>query len=370
MTIERHNDWDSYEQLHVFIEQLEVAERLLRSRSHSRWRAAVILLDHVADSLMYRLCIDDFANQEFLEMVIPPAVPREKRDKILFRFTEKLTYMRTKKAISTQDATVMGIGHKIRNFAYHRNYHNPETIGMVGRILYKTICAALPRLFKGSRESYSSRTDGQTWARRFGVTPSFFNLDEVLLAIGTQLSDRIKLTLPMAAKVFKTDLSARYSGMQSTLKHWLRLRTDRRLNEMLKHYEFADVRKEELFSLLQPVKDARHALHDLYKGSPPEEWEKLIALKDPKRDVSRRMVEEEKNFKNKQHALFMNYRQTITARALRGLGREIRGISNQTTFADLLLRYDSLERLLTQAESYVSRAEADLDVAIDIARGK
>ena len=69
------NDWDSFEELHVIVEQLELCQGLLRSRSHSKARAAVILLDHVADVLMYRVCNDDFEFQAFQEMISPPECP-------------------------------------------------------------------------------------------------------------------------------------------------------------------------------------------------------------------------------------------------------------------------------------------------------
>ena len=148
------NDWDSFEELHVAVEQLELCQRLLRTRSHSKARAAVILLDHVADALMYRICSYDFGHEEFLEMVIPPAVPKEKREKILYRFEEKLSYTaQIKKLISGDESTVLTIAHRVRNFAYHRNYHNPSTIGIVGRILFKTVCGILPNFCASSSSS-------------------------------------------------------------------------------------------------------------------------------------------------------------------------------------------------------------------------
>jgi hypothetical protein len=43
------SDWDSFEELHIVVEQLELSQRLLRSRSDTKARAGVILIDHVAD---------------------------------------------------------------------------------------------------------------------------------------------------------------------------------------------------------------------------------------------------------------------------------------------------------------------------------
>jgi len=365
------NDWDSFEELHVVVEQVEICQRLLRSRSHSKARAAVILLDHVADALMYRACSHDFEHQEFLEMVIPPELSQEKREKILYRFDGKVSYIaQTKKLFSAEESTVLMIGHRVRNFAYHRNYHNPATIGVVGRILYKTVCAILPSLLQQGQQSYSSRMSQQTWTRRYGVSPSFFNFDEVSRMVASRLAQGLKLTLSGAATAMRSDLSARYRGMQRTLKRWLSLKTDRRLNEMLKDYEFADVHKEDLLRLLGPLKKARYVVHDLHKGLPPEEWMKIPIAPEKRREIRRGMIVEERTFKNKRRRLFKNFRQTVTANSLRSLGKEISSLPRATSLGELLSKYDSIERRLTQAESYVSRAESDLDFAIDLARGK
>jgi hypothetical protein len=153
------NDWDSFEELHITVEYLELSQQLLRSRSHSKARAAVILLDHVADVLMYRICTHDFERQAMIEKVIPPDVPEEKRAEILFRFEKKVSYLsQTKRIISGADATVLLIGHRVRNFAYHRDYHNPNTISVVGRILYKTLCEMVPLLAEHGQQTFGSET--------------------------------------------------------------------------------------------------------------------------------------------------------------------------------------------------------------------
>src|SRR5690348_5080225 len=101
------SDRDSFEELQVVVEQLELSQQLLRSRSANKARAAVILIDHVADVLMYRLCMDDFQRIETMEMVIPPEINAKKRNEILFYFDEKVTYLvQKKKLISPENETV------------------------------------------------------------------------------------------------------------------------------------------------------------------------------------------------------------------------------------------------------------------------
>ena len=198
------NDRDSFEELHVVVEQLELCQGLLRSRSHSKARAAVILLDHVADVLMYRVCNDDFERQAFLEMIIPSAVPAKKRAEILFRFDAKVSYLSQKKGLmSGESASVLLISHRVRNFAYHRDYYNPHTISVVGRILYKTVCEILPILAQEGQLSYSSNAKEQAWTKRYGVAATLFNFPKALQHISDYLGQRIKITLPARPGPYK-----------------------------------------------------------------------------------------------------------------------------------------------------------------------
>jgi hypothetical protein len=365
------NDWDSFEELHIIVEQFELCQGLLRSRSHSKARAAVILLDHVADVLMYRVCNDDFEFQAFQEMISPPAVPAKKRAEILFRFDAKVSYLSQKKRLmSDENASVLLISHRIRNFAYHRDYHNPKTISVIGRILYKTVCEILPILAKRGQVSYSSNTKEQAWTKRYGVTAELFKFPEALQHISDYLGQRIKITPYSAARSIRADLFVRYKRMRRTMDHSLGLKKDKALNDMLKHYEFADVHSEELEKFRQPVKNARYMVYELHKELPPEEWPRLVVRPEKRREIRRAMIVAERAFKAQYRKAFRDFRQTITAESLRSMSRKIRGLSAAPSLNYLLSQYDFLERQLTRVEAYVDRAEGDFDFAIDLARGK
>jgi hypothetical protein len=364
-------EWDSFEELHVAVEQLELCQRMLRSRSHSRARAAVILLDHVADALMCRICVEEFGMQEFMEKVVPAALPQKRRARVLFSFDEKASYLSAKKRLfSSDEAAVLTVAHRIRNFAYHRNYHNPVTISVVGRILYNTTCAIFPALFQRGTQTYSSRTFEQSWTKRYGVTASMANFEDSLKSIAAQLSQQVPISVARAARAMRSDLSARYRSMQRTLRHWLALKSDKRLDEMLKHYEFADVQQVELSELMTPLKLARYAVHELHKDLPPEEWMKVEISPAKRRELRRGMLVAEREFKSDRRRLFRSFRQRVTAKSLRAMQREIQALPSAPSLGKLLCRYDSIERRLTQGETYVSQAEGDLDFAIDVARGK
>lgn len=228
---------------------------------------------------MYRVCNDDFEFQAFQEMISPPAVAAKKRAEILFHFDAKVSYLSQKRRLmSNEKASVLLISHHIRNFAYHRDYHNPKTISVVGRILYKTVCEILPILARRGHISYSSNTKEQAWTKRYGVTAELFKFPEALQQISDYLGQRIKITPSSAARTIRADLFVRYKRMRRTMIHWLGLKKDKALNNMLKHYEFADAHSEELQRLRQPVKDARYMVYELHKGLLPGNGQNLLFL--------------------------------------------------------------------------------------------
>jgi hypothetical protein len=353
------------------VEHLELSQQLLRSRSHSKARAAVILLDHVADVLMYRICTHDFERQAMIEKVIPPDIPGEKRAEILFRFEKKVPYLsQRKRLISSADAAVLLIGHRIRNFAYHRDYHNPNTISVVGRILYKTLCEMLPLLAEHGQQTFGFEREKLVWTELYGITAGFHNYPKVLQCISTALAKRIKIDLPNAACMLKTDLLSRYKRVRETLDHWFSFKSNKELDAMLKHCEFEDACADELEKFLQPLKDARYLVYDLHKDLPLKQWPKIDVPAEKRREVRRALILAERKFKTSRRSAFRDFRQTVTAQSLHVLNRNISQLTSTQSLPQLLLRYEPLERDLTRIESYVAHAEAAVEFAAEVARGK
>jgi hypothetical protein len=111
-------------------------------------------------------------------------------------------------------------------------------------------------------------------------------------------------------------------------------------------------------------------VYELHKGLPPEECLKLPVRPEKRREIRHAMIVAEKAFEAQHRKAFRDFRQTITAESLHSMSRKIRGLSAAPSLNYLLSQYDFLERQLTRVEAYVDRAEADLDFAIDLARGK
>jgi hypothetical protein len=365
------SDWDCFDELQITVEHLELSQTLLRSRSHSKARAAVILLDHVADVLMYRICVHDFERQEMIEKVMPPDVPAKARAEILFRFDKKVSYLaQTKRVISNVDAAVLLVGHRVRNFAYHRDYHNPSTISVLGRILYKSLCQVLPLLAEHGEHRFGSGHERLAWTKLYGITADWANYVEVVNRISKALDKRIKIDLAKAASLLKKHLLFRYDSIWNTLNVWFSFQSDKELDVMLKQCEFLDVRAEEMRAIWQPLKEARYLVHDLHKHVPIEDWPHLEVPPEKRREIRRALLLAERTFKNSRRSALRKFQQTVSARTLRYLKRNISQLPTAQSLQQLISRYEPLERDIARVESYVAHAEAAAELASDVARGK
>ena len=65
-----------------------------------------------------------------------------------------------------------------------------------------------------------------------------------------------------------------------------------------------------------------------------------------------------------------SFRQTVSARTLRYLKRNISQLPTAQSIQQLILRFEPLERDVARVESYVAHAEAAAELASDVARGK
>ena len=81
----------------------------------------------------------------------------------------------------------------MRNFAYHRDYHNPSTISVLGRILYKSLCRVLPLLAEHGGHTFRSGHKRLAWTKGYGITADWANYVEVVNRISKALDTRIKL---------------------------------------------------------------------------------------------------------------------------------------------------------------------------------
>jgi hypothetical protein len=168
-------------------EQLEVCRELLLADSPAKARMAVILLDGLADAILYRRLQDLYrASEEPLTRQEMPRYPKKLRREARMNFArrvelgQQVTYYDEwwsggGAPVDDTDATVLLVGHSYRNDAYHHDRHNAATIDLVGRVLF----AAVARVFARAQSAswgLSSPEPRRETLERLGVGGDDFML--------------------------------------------------------------------------------------------------------------------------------------------------------------------------------------------------
>ena len=151
------------ERFALALEQLRLCRDLLLDGSPAKARMAVILLDGLADAFLYRRLerLYDLSESDFVG--IGP-FPKEMRRQARLDFGTRLRLCADPTGdafvsggrgplVTTDTAVVLRVGHSYRNAAYHRDRHNPATIGAVGRLFFTAVADLFVR---SQRTGYAS----------------------------------------------------------------------------------------------------------------------------------------------------------------------------------------------------------------------
>jgi hypothetical protein len=166
----------SIERLRLLTEQLEMIRRLLDNDSPVDVKVAIILLDNVADSLMYRYCLQEFESDSAISIVIKPRFTLKKRDEALRDFKAKANLLNSIAVLTREDSMILKIGHSYRNAAYHRDSHNPRVTNKLGRLLFVSVCNLFTSYYKNG---VSVGGKEEKWLLRYGVRSNLINLEAV-----------------------------------------------------------------------------------------------------------------------------------------------------------------------------------------------
>jgi hypothetical protein len=73
---------DELAQFRITVQHLESCRDLILDGGEARCRAALILLDHVSEVILYRIINDEYARDDVHRKVIPEKYPPKKRREI------------------------------------------------------------------------------------------------------------------------------------------------------------------------------------------------------------------------------------------------------------------------------------------------
>jgi hypothetical protein len=340
------------ERLRLLVEQLEMVRGLLNSGSPVDAKVAIILLDNLADSLMYRRCLQEFEEDSELALIRRPRFTLAKRTEALREFKAKVNLLNSIGFLSNEDATVLKIGHSYRNAAYHRDAHNPRVTNELGRLLF----AAVSRLFKSyyANGVSSSGFAPEGWLSNYGLRPDFINFTAVSTLIAGKLMEGISITLEEAREVFQQDVTLRVKEIEDEIKK-LPISTDADLDEGLKRAEFSEHHPREQFS--EELRELNYRITaDKGESVDAKEYMAAQSLAD------RRMKKELKKFVPVSSARLLKKLKSSTTLKT---ARHVPG---------LLAAYQDLDSKLTRFEDSVEQISIAFDRVIqreiDLRRGK
>jgi hypothetical protein len=144
--------------LFLALEQLDAIRELLRMKSPVKARMALILLDGLADALLFRRLkqLYEASEEPLLKHKMPRYSNRERnlarqrfnrRVEIARRLTEVDRWLGDGAAlIDDADAGVLKVGHSYRNDAYHEDAHNEFVVSSVARVLFAAVARLVARM--------------------------------------------------------------------------------------------------------------------------------------------------------------------------------------------------------------------------------
>jgi hypothetical protein len=342
----------SRERLRLLVEQLEMIRGLLDGGSGVDAKVSIILLDNVADSLMYRRCLQEFEKDSELAMIRRPRFTLAKQSEALWDFKTKVNLLNGTGFMSAEDAAVLKIGHSYRNAAYHRDSHNPRVTNELGRLLF----AAVSSLF---RSYYNNGVSSggfapEQWLSKYGLRTDFISFKGVSTSISAKLMEGITITFEEAKEAFHNDLTSRVEEIERGIKK-LEIADDADLDDGLKRAEFSEAHPHEQFS--EKLRELNYR----------------IVAGDTKSLDARKYRAAQKSANRKMEKELTNFVPVCSVKLLKKL-KLTTTLKTVKNVSSLLYAYQDLDSKLTHFEDSVEQLaiaiERAIEREIDIRRGK
>jgi hypothetical protein len=359
--------------LFLALEQLEAIRDLLLANSPVKDRMALILLDALADALLFRRLEQIYeATEEPFRRHKMPRFSRQDRFAARQRFNRRVEIARQateldrwvgegEELISESDAAILKVGHSYRNGAYHEGALNPDVTAALARVLFGAVARLVARSERPGVAvgSISERRISQLagWGYKTG---GMLELRPAADAVSQRFTSELAVDATDLGGLLADDLEARVESLRSDvgflaesgvepekiiegIELWSHYGADEELLELQAQFDpFAICEASERGELREDVAAEAEAALKRYR----ERQEELE--REHKRRVSLDLLD----------------RATSTAERLRTM----------SDTKKVLVAYHDVERPLAELEDYVDEAVRALDREIqrqiDLARGK
>jgi hypothetical protein len=341
-----------FDNLRRHVDRIIFAGDLLLHEKPDRGTTGLILLDQIAEALMYSAVLEEIRGDEFYSRIVPPKLSRKQRTELLWQFDKKIEHLRASGYLREEDAVVLAVGHEYRNPAYHRDESDGARDRIMAGLLIPSIAALLEATYTGV--SLSIDEHGEWVAQFLSPTPSFAELGSVAAAAGSWLANKYCPDIEGAAKILAENIEGRLGNLARLIEDDLYPALQERVDEFLAEEEFlADFDNETAEAPLRKVKYAIVAEQEVT-------GEQYIAAEE-------RYLEAVRSAK----AVFVP---KVSTEGLNQLRKEPEGLLGHQTRFKLLDRYEDLDLRVREyediVESAVIRLTSAIQTAIDIARGK
>lgn len=335
------------------MEVLEICREHAISTSSVKTRLALILLDNLAEILMFHRCQELFESEDYVKHVIRPRIPERQRKEAEKDFPGKVRFLsNVEKYISPSDAVILRISHAYRNVAFHRDEHNPTANGAIARMLFDTVCRLFATSY-GVGHMEGGKPETLRWLDRYGYSKPYLEYSEASQRITSELVAGMEFSHGTLRTILVADLLERHQRVIAATLRDLPL-PELVLDVILKSEEF-----DESFDVDQASASLREAGYGIAEGNPPsrEEYHRLSS-----------------EYTQQTRETYDRYRPKTTWRRIFSLDSSIKRLANAVSGNILLARYHQLNEFLSMGERHLYNAirknDAAGEAASELARGK
>jgi len=351
---------DPVEQFRLLVEQLEVCHDLILTETPAKARMALILLDNVAEIVLFRLSERTLDSDTYLKWIKPKRLSIAKKRTLDRVFRAKVELACSEYSVGEPTATILNILHSYRNAAFHRDTHNPSVMTILARVAFKAVSDFFAETRAGIELSSSGRYGAADteWLTKYGLDRNYIEYEKAAQVITKQLMMEGEPSLDAVREHLASDIHSRLTAIRRLIQEDLPWKTREELDPVLKWFEFRDA-EPELEDRL-----SEHYRNVVYKITSGQKV-------DVKRDELHVL---RVKFRAEYEKRLKDYQQHISFDEISRLEARIRELSEAITFSSLLQNYYEIDCVLSTLERYLSLAFQEFDHAvqmeIDLRRGK
>jgi hypothetical protein len=357
------------------VEVMSVCRELLTSGSVAKARMALILLDSLADALVYRRLEYAYGVSGGVWYLDNPRFPKSVRRQARKNFPERLRLAQQEisdvfagfgeSPVTEEEAAVLRIGHTYRNAAYHRDTHNAAVIETLAKIMFGAVAAVFAR--SHLRQLFTGMEDFQERFAEAGITypregPT--SLGEAAEFAAATLREGMDVPAALLAKRLADDLESRCAAVEAEAGE---LPLDAAgVDEVIALKEFGAKHghDDELIELIDRANPYVQASRRGIGPNDPEFAEVIDETTQAEPEVERRLVELRASAGPPTRSLH----DVETARETAAKIRPSRDV------VSVLAAYADADEALADVERYVHEAalewDAEVQRQIDLRRGK